>query len=105
MRACVVDEVHVVDAAGTGGHARQARQAAVDVLLHDGRGLASALEHLLHQVDAAARAVALVPEQHVGGAGGGAEAAMHALAQDLVDLGRARVLELLGREVGLHVAL
>ena len=60
-------------------------------------GLAAAvvLEHLLHQVDAAARAVALVAEQHVGGAGGGAEAAVHAAAQDLVDLGDARVLQLL----------
>ena len=27
---------------------------------------------------------------------------MHAAAQDLVDLGDARVLQLLGREVGLH---
>ena len=44
----------------------------------------AALEHLLHQIDAAARAVALVAEQHVGRAGGGAEAAMHARSQDRV---------------------
>ena len=45
-----------------------------------------ALEHLLHQVDAAARAVELVAEQLVGRAGGRAEAAVHALAQDGVGL-------------------
>ena len=76
-------------------HERQ-RQAAVDVALHLGARRAVVLEHLLHQVDAAARAVALVAEQHVGRAGGGAEAAVHAAAQDLVDLGDARVLQLLG---------
>ena len=43
---------------------------------------ACALEHLLDQVDAAARAVELVAEQLVGRAGRGAEAAVHALAQD-----------------------
>ena len=41
-----------------------------------------AFQHLLDQVDAAARAVELVAQQLVGGAGGGAEAAVHALAQD-----------------------
>ncbi|MNU08040.1 hypothetical protein D3C72_2539150 [compost metagenome] len=41
-----------------------------------------AFEHLLDQVDAATRAVQLVAQQLVGGAGGGAEAAVHALAQN-----------------------
>jgi hypothetical protein len=45
-----------------------------------------ALEHLLDQVDAAARAVELVAEQLVGRAGRGAEAAVHALAQDRLGL-------------------
>ena len=100
--ARVIDEVHVVDTAGTRGHARQAGEAAVDVLAHHRGGLAALLEHLLHQVDAPARAVALVAEQHIGGAGGRAEAAVHALSQDAIDLGDARVLELLRLEVGLH---
>ncbi len=104
VRAGVIDEVHVVDAAGTGGHAREAGEAAVDVALDLGAGRAVVLEHLLHQVDAAARAVALVAQQHVGGAGGGAEAAVHAAPQDLVDLGDARVLQLLCREARLHGA-
>jgi hypothetical protein len=53
------------------------------------RAWARAFEHLLDQVDAAARAVELVAQQLVGGAGGGAEAAVHALAQD--GLGRLAV--------------
>ena len=56
-----------------GRHARQARQAAVDVANRAlGRRLA-ALEHLLDQVDAPARAVELVAEQDIGRAGGGTE--------------------------------
>jgi hypothetical protein len=104
MCARVVDEMHVVDPARTGRHARQAGQAAVDVPAHDRRGAAAALEHFLHQVDAPARAVAFVAEQDVGWAGGRAEPAMHAFSQDAVNLRGARVLELLGLEVGLHGA-
>src|SRR6185369_9706508 len=62
------------------------------------------LEHLLDQVDAPARAVPLVPQQHVGRTGGGAQPAMHALAEDLVHLRGARIFELAGGEVGLHGA-
>src|SRR4051794_34885234 len=61
-----------------------------------------ALEHVLDQVDAAARAVELVTEQHVGRAGRGAEAAMHAFAQDglrRLDVG---IGELRQGEVRLH---
>jgi len=100
--AGVVDEVHVVDAARARGHAGEAGEAAVDVVLHLGTCRALVLEHLLHQVDAAARAVALVAQQHVGGAGGGAEAAVHTAAQNLVDFGRAWVLQLLAGEVRVH---
>ena len=41
------------------------------------------LQHVLDEIDAASRAVELVAEQHIGRAGRGAEAAMHAGAQDL----------------------
>ena len=61
-----------------------------------------ALEHLLDQVDAPARAVELVTEQLVGGAGGGTETAMHTFAQDGLGLAAfGRVLEF-GRQLGLH---
>ena len=63
-----------------------------------------AFEHLLHQVDAPARAVELVAEQLVGRAGRGAEAAVHALAQDRLGFAAfGRVLDEVG-EIGLHRA-
>ncbi|MNT90624.1 hypothetical protein D3C72_2315590 [compost metagenome] len=49
-----------------------------------------AFQHLLDQVDAPAWAVQLVAEQLVGRAGGVAEAAMHAAAQDALGLFAAR---------------
>ena len=48
------------------------------------------LQHLLDQVDAAARRIELVAEQHIGRTGRGAEAAMHAGAQNLVRPPRCR---------------
>ncbi len=100
--AGVVDEVHVVDARRAGRHAGEAGEAAVDVL-HDlrRRGLA-ALQHVLHQVDAAARGIELVAEEEVGRAGRGAEAAMHAGAQDRLRRPHRRIAQLLFREVRLH---
>src|SRR5579862_7610356 len=60
------------------------------------------LEHLLHEVDAAARAVELVAEHVVRRARREAEAAVHALAQDRVGLEAARrILDPVG-ELGLH---
>src|SRR6185312_14718494 len=56
-------------------------------------------QHLLDQIDPPARAIELVAEQHIGRAGGSAEAAMDAGAQDLVGIG-----ELSEREFGFHVA-
>ena len=47
-------------------------------------GALAALQHLLRQIDAAARAVELVAEQQIGRAGGETEAAVHAGAQDVV---------------------
>jgi hypothetical protein len=102
--ASVIDEVHVVDAARTGGHAGETGQAAVDVVLHLGACRAVVLEHVFHQIDTPARAVALVAQEHIGGASGGAETAVHAAAQDLVDLGRAWVLKLLAREARVHAS-
>ncbi len=100
--AGVIDQVHVVHAGGAGGHAGEARQAAVDVGHHLGGRGGLVLQHVLDQVDAPARRIELVAEQHVGRAGGGAEAAMHAGAQDLLRLRDLRVGELGEGEQGLH---
>ena len=62
------------------------------------------LQHLLDQVDPPARAIEFVAEQHIGRAGRGAEAAMHAGAQDLVGLRDIGIGELREAEFGLHVA-
>jgi hypothetical protein len=99
--AADLDQAAVLHAAGAGALAVAAGQAAVQVGLGGGRHR-RALEHLLHQVDAAARAVELVAQQLVGGTGGGAEAAVHALAQDgLGGLTGRRAGEFRG-EMGLH---
>ncbi len=72
---------------------------------HDflGRGLA-ALEHLLDEVDASARAIELVAEFEIGGAGGGAEAAMHTGAEDLLRGLHGRIGKCREGKIGLHVA-
>ena len=100
--AGMVDEMHVMHAGGTGGHAGQAREAAVDVLDHFRRGRLPALQHVLHQVDAPARRIEFVAEQEIGRAGGGAEAAMNAGAENPLRTGHGGISELIGREIGLH---
>ena len=84
-----------------GGHAGEAREAAVDVI-GDRRGDRALLEHLLDQIDAAARAIALIAEQHIGRTSCGAEAAMDAALQHGVGPSDGRVLELLVGEIGVH---
>ena len=102
VHARVIDEVLVVDARRARRHARETRKAAIEVR-HDLRARRPVvLEHLLDQVDPAARAVELVSEQHVRRTGRSAEAAVHALAQDRLARGDARILQLRGGETRLH---
>jgi hypothetical protein len=99
--AADLDQASVLDAAWTRGLAIEAGEAAVQVLL-SAAGDRRALEHLLDQVDATARPVQFVAEQLVGGTGGVAEAAMHALADDVLRrpaVGRAAKLR---TEMGFH---
>ena len=58
--------------------------------------LAAGLEQVLDEIDAPARAIALVAERHIGRAGRGAEAAMHAGAQDAFEFARVRIGQRLG---------
>ena len=58
-----------------------------------GREVAAGLEQVLDQVDAPARAVALVAPRRVGRAGRGAEAAMHARAQNAFQFAGVRIGE------------
>ncbi len=66
------------------------------------RRRAVGLQHVLDQIDAPARAVEFVAEQHIGRAGRGAEAAMHAGAQDLFGGVDGGVGELGGGKIRLH---
>src|SRR5262249_39094175 len=99
-----VGEAAVLHARRTGRLARTAGEAAVEVhpRLLAGR---RALEHLLDEGDAPARAVELVAEQLVGQARRGAETAMHALAQDRVGLAALRRIADEVGELGLHRSL
>ena len=65
-------------------------------------GNRAALEHLLDQIDAPARAVELVAEQLIRRTRRGAEAAMHAGAQDLLRDRGLRIGQLRKREIRLH---
>ncbi len=72
------------------------------MLDHVGRRRPVILQHVLDQVDAAARRIELVAQQHIGRTGRGAEAAMDAGAQDLVGFRGGRIGKLSEREMGLH---
>ena len=67
------------------------------------RDLPAFLKHVLDQVDAAARTIEFVAEQHVGRAGRGAKPAMDAAPQDFFRLRDIRVGELGQRKLGLQL--
>src|SRR6218665_563486 len=97
----LVQQIAVLPAAGAGAFAVAASQATVHVQLgFAARGLA--FQHLLDQVDAPARAVELIAEQLVGGAGGAAKAAVHALAQYGFGFQAVGTVAVFGGESGLH---
>ena len=102
MHPGLVNEVHVVDTRRAGGHARQARQAAINMFDSFLRCGLILLQHVLDEVDTATGAVELIAQENIGGARGRAEPAMHASAQNLVGLRRVRVLQLFCSEICLH---
>ena len=79
--AADVEQPPVLHSRRTGTLAGPAGQAAIQVQLR-ARADRLALEQLLHEIDAAARTVELVAQQLVGRAGGQAETAVHAAAQN-----------------------
>ena len=102
MSAGMVDKVHVMDAGRTGRHAGEARQAAIDVEGDLCRRRPVVLEHVLDEVDAAARRIELVAVEYISRARGGTETAMHAGAQNLFRFGHIRIGKLRESEGGLH---
>ena len=97
-------QVAVLHTRRAGGFAVAASQAAVEMQLRLARRRV-AFEHLLHQVDAPARAVEVVAEQLVSRAGRSAEAAVHALAQNRFGLDAVGRVAKLRSERGLHAVL
>ena len=98
------DEMHVVDAGRTRRHARKTGEATIDVLRHFGLRVEPLLQHVFDRIDAAARAVAFVPEHDVCRTGGGTKTAMNAAAKNALGFLHIRIVKLLAREVGLHCA-
>src|ERR1700722_11310 len=96
--------MHVVHARRAGGHAGEAGKTAIDVLDDFRRRRAVFFQHLLDEIDSAARTIEFIPQQDVGRAGRGAEPAMHAGPQDLVGFGNIGIGELRQAEFGLHAA-
>src|SRR3954469_4572309 len=74
------------------------------MLDHFARRRAVLLQHLLDEGDAPARTIEFIAEQHIGRTGRGAEAAMHAGAQDLVGFRDIGIGQLGERKFGFHVA-
>ncbi|MCY1375253.1 hypothetical protein D9M69_626590 [compost metagenome] len=102
--AADVHQVPVLDARGARGFAIAAGQAAVQMLLSGLRGL-GALQHLLDEVDASARAVQFIAQHLIGRTGGRAEAAVHATPEDGVGLVAQIGIACPGCQLGLHDAL
>src|SRR5207247_829526 len=102
FRACRgAGQAPVLNSRRAGRLASAAGEAAVEVQPRPVGDLLP-LEHLLHEIDAASRAVVLVAEEQIGRTGRGAEAAVHALAEDRVGLAPfGRVADKLGQS-GLH---
>src|SRR3982075_609168 len=96
--------MHVVHTRRTGGHAGEAGETAVDVLDHLLRRRPVLFQHLLDEIDPAARAIEFVAEQHVGRTGRGTEPAVYAGAQNLVGFRDIGIGELREAEFGFHVA-
>src|SRR5262249_32227788 len=86
LRARLLDQPVVLHAGRARGHARHAAEALVDVRDHLGRDLRALLVADAHQHDPPARRAPLVLEHRVAGAPRQAEAAVHAVA-DQVQLG------------------
>ena len=98
----MVDEVHVIDARGTGRHAGQAGEAAVDMLDRVSADTPCG-KHIFDQVNTTARTIELVTQQNISRAGCRAKPAMSAGAQYLFGFRNVGIGELLRCEIGSHL--
>ena len=98
----VVDEMHVIDAGGTGSHAGQTGEAAVDMLDHVSADTPCG-KHIFDQVNTTARTIELVTQQDISRAGCYAEPTMSAGTQYLFGFRDVGIGELLRCEIGTHL--
>ena len=96
-----IEQAPVLHARGASGFAVAAGKAAIQMLLYR-LGGGHSLKHLLNLVNPPARAVQLVAGDLIGGASGGAKAAMHAAAQNRFGLLPGFGLQKGFGNVGLH---
>src|SRR5690348_3321747 len=94
--------MHVIHAGGARRHAGEARETAIDVLDDFGGWSLVLLQHLLDEIDPAARAIEFIPEQHVSRTGRSTKSAMHTGAQNLVGFRNIGIGELGETELGFH---
>ena len=96
-----VDQMTVLHTARAGRFAVAAGEATVQMFLRGTRGLL-AFEYLLDEINPPARAIKFIAQDLIGGTGGRAKAAMHALAQNGLGLLAMRRVLVFGGELGLH---
>src|SRR5260370_25988335 len=99
----MVDEMHVMHASRARRHAGEAGKTTVDMLDHLRRRGLVVLEHVLDQVNPAARRIEFVAEQHITWACCGAKAAMRAGANDALGFGSRGIAQLIQCEARLHL--
>ena len=96
-----IDEASIAHPRGTGGFATAAGEAAIEVQLSFSADLVT-LEHLLDEIDTAARPVELVAQQLIGRTRRRAKTAMHAGAQDRIGFAAFRRIANERREIRFH---
>src|SRR3954451_4121018 len=94
--------MHIVHAGRTRRHAGKAGETPVDVLDYFGGWLPVLLQHLLDEINPAARAIQFIPKQYIGRTGRRAKSAMHTGTQNLVGFRNIGIGELSQAEFGLH---
>ena len=102
-RQRMINKMHVIHARWAGCHARQTRQAPINMLDGFRIGGSTRLQHILDQVNPPARTIQFVTQHLVRWASGGAKPAMHAGAQHFVGPRRCRIKQLFGGKICLHI--
>ena len=102
MRARMIDQMHIMNARGTGCHARQTGEAAINMLDHFSARRAIILQHILDEINAATRTIQFIAQEEIGRARRRAKAAMDTAAQDFFRFSNMAIGQLNGGEISPH---